>query len=262
MVGLRFAMRRLVLAMLLVCGVAMPAHASVVLDFGNLSGQTNLGTTGPNGNVRTYSVTIDGNVVNVQATAWRLSGTTITNAFLGAYNGWGLGVTNRSEGGSSPGHAIDDSNGLDFVALQFDEDVILTQLGLKAVSSYDTDASIYFGTASGTFGSGLGLHNANVSVLNAMLDGGFVSEGGTSSRTAIINAANQASNLWIVTPYTGDGSKKTDLFKLRSALIDLPDQAPPVPEPATWLMMLLGFFATGAALRHRPTAEALSRAAA
>jgi len=249
--GLRFALRRLLAAILLVCGIAIPAHASTVLDLGNTSGQANLGTTGPYGNVRSYALTIAGQVVNVEATGWRLSGSTVTNAFLGAYSGWGLGVTNRSEGGSSPGHAVDDSNGLDFIALQFDQDVILTQLGLKAVSSYDTDASIYFGNAPGAFGSGLGLHNTNVSVLNAMLDGGFTSLGGTSSRTAIFNAGNQASNLWIVTPYTGDGSSKTDLFKLRSALIALP-QPPPVPEPATWVMMLLGFFATGAAMRHRP----------
>jgi len=244
--------------MLLVCGTIAPAHAATLLDFTNTSGQSNLGTTGPNGNVRSYTLTIAGQAVNVQATGWRLSGSTITNGFLGAYSGYGLGVTNRAEGGSSPGHAIDDSNGLDFVALQFDRDVILTQLGLKAINSYDTDASIYRGTAAGSFGSGLGLHNANVSVLNAMLAGSFDSLGSTSSRTAVFNAANQSGNLWIITPYTGDGSK-VDLFKLRSALVALP-QPPPVPEPATWLMMLLGFFATGAAMRHRPARGAVQAA--
>lgn len=250
--GLRFAMQRLIAAVLLVSGLAVPAHAGVVLDFGNTTGQSNLGTTGPYGNVRSYTITIDGTTVNVQATGWRLNGSTVQNAFLGAYNGWGLGVTNRAEGGSSPGHAIDDSNGLDFVALQFDKDVILTQLRLTAVKKYDTDASIYYGAAPGPFGSGLGLHNTSASVVNGLIDGGFTSMGGTSSRTATFNASNLASNLWIVSPYTGDGPSKIDLFKLRSALIDLPDATPAVPEPATWLMMLLGFFATGAAMRHRP----------
>ncbi len=241
----RFGFRGLMALALAACGLAAPAQAATLLDFGNTSGQSNLGTTGPNGNVRNYTLNVAGTVVNVKVTGWSINGSTIQNGFLGAYSGWGLGVTNRDEGGSSPGHSIDDSGRLDFVALQFDREVIISAFGLTAVSGNDTDASFYFGT-SGLFNAGLALHNTSVGALNALLDGGFNSMGGTSSRTASFNSGGMAGDLWIVTPYAGD--KGVDLFKLRSAMVDVPA----VPEPSTWLMMLIGFFATGAAMRQRP----------
>lgn len=231
-----------------VCSAALPARAATLIDFGNTSGQSNLGTTGPNGNIRTYSATVNGIVVNLQASAWSIVGGTVQNAFLGAYSNWGLGVTNRGEGGSSPGHAVDDSGRFDFVTLWFDQDVILTELGLKAVSSNDTDATILFGEAPVPFGGSLGLHNTPVSTLNSLLDGGFDSFGGRSSRTAEFNGGAVASNLWVVTPYFAD--HKTDVFKIKTALIDVPTTSA-VPEPGTWLMLLIGFFATGAVMRRR-----------
>ncbi len=239
--ALRFGFRGLMALALAACGLAAPAQAATLLDFGNTSGQSTLN--------------VAGTVVNVKVTGWSISSSPIQNGFLGAYSGWGLGVTNRGEGGSSPGHAIDDSGRLDFVALQFDREVIITAFGLTAVSGNDTDASFYYGT-SGLFNAGLALHNTSVGALNALLDGGFDSMGGTSSRTASFNPTGLAGDLWIVTPYNGD--KGVDLFKLRSAHIDLP---PAVPEPSTWLMMLIGFFATGAAMRQRPARAASLRTA-
>ena len=249
------SMRGFLAPLLLACGIAAPAQASTVLDFGNTSGQVELGTTGTYGNVRPYTLMVAGQAVNVQVSGWRLNGSTITNAFVGAYSGWGLGVTNRAENGWVPGHAVDDFNGLDFITMRFDQAVILDQIGLKAVSGNDTDARIRFGTATGAFGTGLGLHNANFSALTGMLDPtGFDSLGGSSSRTGTFNPTGLAGNLWVVSPYTGDGSHKYDYFKLKSVAVPLP--APAVPEPGTWLMMLIGFFATGAAMRHRPARQA------
>ena len=97
-----------------------PAHAAFVFDFGNTAGQSNNGVDGPDGNSRTYSATDGGETVNVRVTGWSTDGNTVQNAFLGAYNNAGLGVTNRGETGNNGSHAIDNIGNIDFVILQFD----------------------------------------------------------------------------------------------------------------------------------------------
>lgn len=240
---------------------------------------------GTYGNAVTLNATNDASL-QVKMTAWQASQTeqaqgfaagnyTINNAFLGAYSG-GFGVTGRNDSnGANNLHQIDNAAGYtDFVLLQFSRAVHLEGIGVNYYgigNVYDADASFF--NADGlknTAGTAITSANWN-STIN--LASGTVAfsptlAGWSSTATTPDNAtgagsgtrtstAGGFSQVWLVSASV-IATDRDDGFKL--ALLKVTPQTPPIPEPATWAMMIAGFGAIGATLRRRRAEGALTTA--
>lgn len=230
---------------------APAASASVTLDLGNTAGQPNAGALdGPDGNARFYSGNDGGNAFNLRITGWSIStGGTIAASWLGAYSGWGLGVTNPAESSSSPDHTIDNMNGVDFVLLQFDRSVILDQAFFNSIVyntsvNGDTDASVGFGTTGSAWNASPLWNGQNASVLNSTFTTRYNSDGPANDNWRDINLNNTAANVWMISARQGTNNY-ADVFKLQGLTVSVPA----LPEPATWLTMLLGFGLIGGMIR-------------
>ena len=230
-----------------------PAHAAFVFDFGNTAGQSNNGVDGPDGNSRTYSATDGGETVNVRVTGWSTDGNTVQNAFLGAYNNAGLGVTNRGETGNNGSHAIDNIGNIDFVIMQFDRMMQIDGAFFNAITQNnvrDTDATFAFGNTALGLGGALNLNGQSVSALGSIFPASnyFNSFGTSASGYRNVNPDGGSGNIWAIsalTPVNGI----SDSFKLRAVTASAAVGA--VPEPATWAMMILGFGLIGGTIRMR-----------
>lgn len=240
-------MRRLLTAVmgmmgLALAGAASPASATAfVIDF---TGNTPVeGTT----TFRDFSDTEYGQTLKVRASAWTINGSKIYNSYLGSYAN-GLGVTSDPEDGSNLTHVIDNQTEKDFVLLQFSAPVLLTAVTTSAYklgSVADADFTIGYGNVGFNWNTTINLEGANASTLNTLLKQTPISSsGGTRNLTG-----GQASNLWLVAASLTNPDGKIDGFKLTSVGV-----ASVVPEPATWMMMILGFGLVGAAIRRRPAA--------
>lgn len=217
---------------------AVPASAA---DF-IFSGNTDVRGTTTYRDFKSTDKTMD-----VRASAWSVSGSTLSNAYLGVY-GQGLGVTADSENGNSNTHVIDNLGKLDFVLLQFSAPVLMSSFTTSPFSvngSIDSDAFLAWGTSGTAWNSVLALDGKSVSTLNQMLSGVTEITGGNSASTRSVGTAT-ASNLWLVAASQSNTDGKTDGFKLGGVKV-----TSPVPEPGTWMMMLAGFGAMGFALRRR-----------
>jgi hypothetical protein len=236
---------------------AAPA-ANAATFFFNLSVNSNV-TSGPLGNVRTFSATTGGTTINVQATAWRESSDVVRSAFLGAY-GNGLGVTNHREGtGGNNTHTTDNSSGVDFILFQFDKPVEFlsgrfTTYELCDGCAQDSDATIDFGTVATPWTSPLSLDNTNISVVNGLLNGaGYAANGGSASNGVVRdlqpgNPGDKIGNLWMVAAAFTNPDTKKDAFKFDDLSVSYVD---PLPEPGSWALMLAGFGMVGFSLRRR-----------
>lgn len=194
--------------------------------------------------------------VQVRASAWTLNGNTVSASTLGVYSN-GLGVTNGNEGsGGGNSHTIDNLNGIDFIVLQFDKKVSLSDATFAAYQqtgySYtDTDATIGYGTTATAWNSSLNLVG-NVSLLNALVPTsqqysiGNVGTQGTN--TTNIDPLLYSGNVWIVSASMANPDNKYDSFKLN--YLNYTTKMP-VPEPATWMMMISGFGMIGSTMRRR-----------
>ena len=175
--------------------------------------------------------------VTVTATAWSapLLSSTPNAAYLGRYDK-GLGVTNSAEGtGTGNKHTIDNLDGYDFVRLVFSQAVNLTGLiktNFDINGQTDGDYWFSYGTVAGDATS-----FANWSSIVAR---------GADRDSNAATSTTQFSNVW----YIGAArtAEKNDGFKLGTVKANV-QQA--VPEPATWLMMILGFGAIGTVVRKR-----------
>lgn len=211
--------------------VAAPASAASVTFSGNAP------TSGAFGN----SVTRSAGGVGVQATAW--SGSTSVavpqQVYLGAYSS-GLGVTNRNEGnGGGTSHVTDNVGSYDFIALSFSQAVTLTGITRNGFAvggnrNADSDAWISYG-------------NFNPSASVESQFAGFLSRGfEVANGTGFSTAA--AATTWLVGASRG-ASDRDDGFKLSAVSFDVAVAA--VPEPSTWLTMIMGFGMIGGAMRRR-----------
>lgn len=193
--------------------------------------------------------------ITVTATAWSVAGIANTDlptaGYLGRY-GSGLGVTNGNEGNGATNnaHTIDNVGSYDFVRLVFSTAVRLTGLTLTgfdvdgAPASVDTDAWVSYGTGTNAFNT-------------SALWGGYITRGVdvASGNAASFSSAN-FSTVWLIAA-ARSSVERNDGFKLGAVNAVVPQ----VPEPATWLTMILGFGMMGSALRRRATPALLATAA-
>ncbi|MBW6531666.1 PEPxxWA-CTERM sorting domain-containing protein [Sphingomonas citri] len=222
---------------------AAPASATdFVLD---LTSKTNSADNGAT-NARTYNFDLDGQKINVRATAWSAINGKITNAYLGSYT-YGLGVTNDNENGTNGTHTVDTQDGQDFILFQFSTAVDLSKIKTTSfsVNGYTTgsDASVRWGNTATAWNQDLGLDGKSTSALTSVLNNQQVLAGGSGTLTRSVDGT--ASNLWLVAATNVDGTK-VDGFKLSAVTV-----SSAVPEPATWMMMIGGFAMVGAAVRRR-----------
>ena len=254
--------KSIIAAAALATSALVPASAIAATTFNFNSGGTNSDATPLDiyGNVRTFTGS-DGTKVEASAyslettTAWswatwsNVTTQTLTNSYLGQYTGngahqYGLGVVNS---GNDNNHAIDNSGWTDFIVLQFDKMVSVSELGLYGFG--DTDLTWAVGTTATPFSGTLSFANY------AALDNAFgtfnSSDGSNSSSYATRSVNGTMGNLFLVAAST---SGSNDAFKLSS----LKANVAAVPEPATWGMMMIGLGLAGAMMRRSKANTAVS----
>lgn len=207
--------------------------------------------------------------LQVLITGWQASQTNgaISSAFLGTYSG-GLGVTGLGDSsGSNNLHTMDNVGGYtDFVVLQFSRAVSLTSLSATPFAvplptggtGTDTDMSVL--NAQGVITPSAWNVRTDITAAASMFNSiTWGTAGGTSAggARAVSGYSSQFSSVWLVSA-SALSTDRNDGFKLSA--ISAQEQTPPVPEPATWATMILGFGAIGAAMRRRRVA-ALTAAA-
>ncbi len=205
--------------------------------------------------------------VQVRVSAWALNGSTVSGATLGVYSN-GLGVTNGNEGnGSGNSHTMDNLGSVDFIVLQFDKKVTLSDATFTAFQQTgynytDTDATIGWANTATPWNSDLNLAG-NVSILNSLIPTAQrYASGNTGTKdtnTRDIDPLLYSGNVWIVSAAMTNPDSYIDSFKFNSLNYTT---KMPVPEPATWMMMIAGFGMVGSTMRRRKpvtgTAEAIS----
>lgn len=203
-------------------------------------------------------------LLKVKATAWSIdkgdpgNGDDVVNkATLQLWNG-GLGVKNMYESDTSPSHSIDNSGLVDFVMLQFDYDVDVNNITTGWVSG-DQDASMRVGKGNPfNWDASLGLDGKKVfgstgsvelsdyvnmaSSLDSRVDNGSSGTPGTRG----VNGGNKHGMIWLLGALYG--SDNNDFFKLDMLNVTV---FPTVPEPSTWMTMILGFGFIGSMMRRR-----------
>lgn len=191
--------------------------------------------------------------------------TTPTNSKPGKYTE-GLGIKPTGD----DRHTVDNSKGWDFLLFRFDTKVALNGATFANANWYgdataDTDATIstanfafspaltyasnLTGTAKTTF------HNGVRTQFAAKAFSSNTTKNGTSPRSFNNGAFNAFSNVWVVGASTVNRDGNIDSFKLTSISYDV---GAPVPEPATWMMLILGFGMIGAVMRGRKTRVAFA----
>ncbi|WP_379551274.1 PEPxxWA-CTERM sorting domain-containing protein [Erythrobacter sp. W53] len=196
--------------------------------------------------------------VNVRVTGWAaLGGQTIEQVTPGVFGG-GLGIENSRE--SASGHAADNGGSLDFFILQFDQAVSLGDVTFNTgfQNSNDTDSTIGFALSNLPFGTDLNLAGQNLSALNFLTQ--YESTAGnpfSGDSTRNVNTAGNVGNVWLIAPSFINQDHQRDVYKLKSFSYTT---TPVVPEPGTWLMMILGFGLIGGAMRQKKAGRAVAAA--
>ena len=244
-------------------GIAGSASAATIALQGggvNTPGATTIGGLNV-GNIRTYT----SGAVTLTAQGWTYdtdyTPDRLLSANLGVYSG-GLGVgspridTNGSTSGNGYGGALETGTGnqhstdnnadgrIDFIVLNFSSAVDLTSVYLNVydvppTGGTDGDATIFYRNGASAPANG---GNAETYL------GQFSSIDLPGNTNGSRNVAGVTySNTWLVA--AAANSSNNDGFKVKSLTYDV--QPPPVPEPATWLCMIMGFGGLGAMLRRQ-----------
>lgn len=226
--------------------IATPAVAGTE-NFTTNSG-TVTSTVGGTSNGNSAKFTSSGGTDHVIMTAYQINQTTnaVNTAELGLYSPGVGDVGLGDQNGANGYHQIDNAYGYtDFVELVFDHAVSLTSIGITSFAlgsntTYDNDLSYQALTGSYSPGNALGAWT------NFSNPGGSVPYGnpGVSVTDALNSSA--VSRYWLVAAGVG---QTNDGFKISTLKVTLP-----VPEPATWAMMLIGFGAIGLTMRKRSNA--------
>lgn len=231
---------------LIVLALAAPAEASVTISFAG----GNSATSGSAGNIASYS----SSGITVQASGWSFAGPTPTASWLGQYSN-GLGVTNANEDGTSNNSsAIDNVNGEDFVLLVFSQPVsvlsaVLTpyRVGSGPADNDVTSSSV---NLAGAFTLPVPTPISSSSSIwpTLLLDATSAAGNNKAPYVTAVTLGNNYGNVWLIGADMSGLDPHPDGFQLTSLNV-----APsPVPEPSTWMMMLLGICAIGRVVTMRP----------
>ncbi|MEH3123793.1 MAG: PEPxxWA-CTERM sorting domain-containing protein [Sphingomonas phyllosphaerae] len=197
--------------------------------------------------------------LNVRATAWTrdLDGN-FAAAKIGSWGANGLGIYQTNEGVGGNYHTIDNKNGWEFLVLQFDQAVslqsaVLTPYVLSGNNYSDNDAFIARGfsdyattmTAATLKSLSDGL---KVDITKQSGDAWFNSNSDnySSNKQTYNLSPSKNGNVWVIGGSFFGPDNKNDAFKLSSVAV-----TSAVPEPTTWMTMILGFGMIGAAARRR-----------
>lgn len=222
------------------------AHAAVYVF--NFKGKDNSKTLGTLGNVRTATATSGSTSLGLRATGWNFSGGSVHTSYLGNYAD-GLGVMDSA----ADEHFIDNFGPTDFVLFQFSKPVTLTSAIFNAFAAptfhqslKDSDATIFSGKQGINWTSNPFSNGASQSSVLSLFPTSFTSYVTSNSGTPrTLNSGSLRSNAWII--QAGGADKLWDGFKIGQITVS------GVPEPATWVLMILGFGAIGMAMRSRQT---------
>lgn len=237
-----------------------PVAASTTINFPMTSG----GTGSASG--RVFTVTVGSTTVKVRVTGWSTTGTsnssTVSKGGVNVYSN-GLGVTDTGEDSSSPNHTVDNSGRKDFLIFQFDQPVELESAKFTTYNMGSTrtdgDATIAYGSSATNWMTDLLASSSTYGTLSTVFGNSFTASNvpSTSGQTAVnraLNLTNNSGNIWLIgssfsNPAENCGEKKNELcldgFKLSQVAVSA------VPEPSTWMMMLLGFGFVGYSMRRR-----------
>ncbi len=196
--------------------------------------------------------------VNVRATAWTLlTNGTYQAATIASWGTNGLGIYQTGETGTNT-HQIDNVNGWEFLVLQFDQAVslqsaVLTPFALGSNRYTDNDA--FIGRGYSGFGTSM-----TATTLKSLVDGLNINTGKQSgdawfnsdstnysgTKQTYNLSPSQGGNVWVIGGSYRGPDGLNDAFKLNSIAV-----TSAVPEPTTWMTMILGFGVIGAAARRR-----------
>ena len=263
---------KLFTCMLMAFAVATPSFASTVVTLPLNSGGTGASTG------RVFTVTVGSMTVKVRVTAWSTSGvmnsSNVTKGGVHVYSN-GLGVTSSGEGSSSPQHAVDNAGNKDFLIFQFDQPVELESAKFTTYNAGSTrtdgDATIAYGSTTGNWMVDPLAANSNYGQLAALFGNSFAasnvnSTSGQTATTRLLNAGNNSGNLWLIGSSFNNPNENCrrdrstvcfDGFKLSQLSVQSA-----VPEPSTWMMMLIGFGFVGFSMRRRSRNHATGLATA
>lgn len=220
--------------------LAGPAMASTIVMGGPSS-------NGSDGNSRTYT---DGST-SVRVSGWAITGDgSIENGSLGQWS-MGAGVNNSSDDNS---HTIDNVGWIDFIVLQFSSSVILEAVNF-ATGWYDrdgrwindTDATIGYGNLALPLSQSPNWDEVpSTTAFSGFSFFGSNSVGG-GSQTRAVNPLDYGGNTWIIMATQSNPDRYYDGFKVGGVTFS---QTSSVPEPATWLTLILGFGLVGGVMRR------------
>lgn len=247
MISKRFSVAMgLLLAFLLLQTTAVTAQ-TVTFD---LTGS--MADNGTYGNVLLPLPTPSASSLRLRMTGWQINQTTnaITSAWVGEYSP-GTGVTGLGDSNGNNGyHQIDNAGGYtDFVLLQFNQAVTLSQLTLNSftlgnATTKDNDLAFY----AASFPSAAWNSAITPSFISAAQ---WTTIAGNGTDGARATGATVASTQWLVAAAFGSGNN--DGFKIQSLSV-----VSPVPEPASWAMLIFGFGLIGTVLRRKGAKQSLS----
>ena len=225
----------------------LPTAAAAAPYTFNLVGNT--AASGPAGDAIAFTTTTP-STLDLSATGWQtnLLTNTVSSAYLGDYAG-GLGVS--AAGSAGPGFFTD------FVLLEFNRPVTLTSVTTNSVGAGGLSAysAVWFGASSAVtpaWNSTAGFAGS------AVAPSPWGAAAGTGATR--LTGTTAASTKWLVGAAFGSLCDQADGFRLSS--ITVADQAAALPEPASWLTMILGVGAAGAVMRRKRGAGRLAAALA
>lgn len=237
-------MRKIATSLAAVGGLAIAAPATAATVFFNTGGAD------PTASSKTFT---GDNGTQVRVTAFSIdSGGIIRSGQLGQWSG-GLGVQHSGD----ESHTTDNIGRKDFFLLFFDNYVEVGNATFTTNFKFnngncclgDTDATVGARNSGGAWNGDLsGLIGQNQSVLAPLGLYSSNSSSTNSTQTRDINPLNLTGNLWLVGASFNDASPE-DGFKFKSLAYTV--APPPVPEPSTWALLILGFGGVGAAMRKR-----------
>ncbi len=228
------------------------------------------------GNAFKYQATVGNETLDVMVSGWsRQFDNTIKQGAVASWDPNGLGIFQQGEPDRGALHQVDNVNGWEFLSFQFSKAVTLTsgvfnsyqlaatnpdgtlQLNWRGDTIgrgyIDNDAFIGWGNSPLSWNSNLGLNNYNQQTVFGQLSGSMnTNSDGTAYQK--LNLGTASGNTWLIGASIDGPDWRNDAFKLAGLTVrtvGATSVVSPVPEPATWAMMLVGFAMVGAAARYR-----------